>query len=60
MKSLRKGYIPGSQPFGSVPYELEEEIRYKAGRFKIALNIFTAPGFADEVIHVYVATAPDT
>ncbi len=44
-------------PLDCAARELEEEIGYKAGHFELLSSIFTAPGFADEVIHVYVATA---
>ena len=37
-------------------WELEEEIGYRASSFELLSSIFTAPGFADEVIHVYKAT----
>lgn len=36
--------------------ELEEETGYKAGRFEYLGKIVTAPGFTDEVIHIYKAT----
>jgi len=36
--------------------ELEEEVGYRAGRFDLLSSIFTAPGFTDEVIHIYKAT----
>lgn len=48
---------PKEDPLDCAARELEEEIGYKAGRFELLSSIFTAPGFADEVIHVYVATA---
>ena len=35
---------------------MEEEIGYQASSFTLLSSIFTAPGFADEVIHVYKAT----
>ncbi len=44
-------------PLDCAARELEEEIGYKAGHFELLSSIFTAPGFADEIIHVYVATA---
>ena len=47
---------PKEDPLDCAARELEEEIGYKAGRFELLSSIFTAPGFADEVIHVYVAT----
>jgi len=36
--------------------ELEEEIGYRAGSYELLSSIFTAPGFTDEVIHIYKAT----
>lgn len=47
---------PKEDPLDCAARELEEEIGYKAGRFELLSSIFTAPGFADEVIHVYLAT----
>jgi len=46
----------GEDPLECAARELEEEIGYRAGRFDLLSSIFTAPGFADEVIHVYLAT----
>ncbi len=43
-------------PLACAARELEEEIGYRAGRFELLSSILTAPGFADEVIHVYLAT----
>lgn len=47
---------PKEDPLACAARELEEEIGYKAGHFQLLSSIFTAPGFADEVIHVYLAT----
>jgi len=47
---------PGETPLACACRELEEEIGYRAGSFELLTSIFTAPGFADEVIHVYRAT----
>ncbi len=47
---------PGEDPLACASRELEEEIGYRAGSFELLTSIFTAPGFADEVIHVYKAT----
>ena len=47
---------PKEDPLDCAARELEEEIGNKAGRFQLLSSIFTAPGFADEVIHVYLAT----
>jgi ADP-ribose pyrophosphatase len=47
---------PGEDPLSCAARELEEEIGYRAATFSLLSSIFTAPGFADEVIHVYKAT----
>jgi ADP-ribose pyrophosphatase len=47
---------PGEEPMACAARELEEEIGYRAGSFELLSSIFTAPGFTDEVIHVYKAT----
>jgi len=36
--------------------ELEEEVGYCAGKLTLLTSIWTAPGFTDEVIHIYQAT----
>ncbi|HXV67402.1 MAG TPA: NUDIX hydrolase [Nitrospira sp.] len=46
---------PGEDPLDCASRELEEEIGYRASSFDLLSSIFTAPGFADEVIHVYQA-----
>jgi ADP-ribose pyrophosphatase len=46
----------GEDPLHCAERELEEEIGYRAGRFQLLSSIFTAPGFTDEVIHVYLGT----
>ncbi|OQW56886.1 MAG: ADP-ribose pyrophosphatase [Nitrospira sp. ST-bin4] len=47
---------PGEDPLHCASRELEEEVGYRAASFELLTSIFTAPGFADEVIHVYKAT----
>ncbi len=47
---------PGEDPRVCAARELEEEIGYCAGRLDLLSSIFTAPGFTDEVIHIYKAT----
>lgn len=47
---------PGENPKACAARELEEEIGYRAGALELLSSIFTAPGFTDEVIHVYKAT----
>ena len=46
----------GEDPRSCASRELEEEIGYKPGQLMLLSSIFTAPGFTDEVIHVYKAT----
>jgi ADP-ribose pyrophosphatase len=47
---------PGEDPTHCAARELEEEIGYVAGRLEHLTSILTAPGFTDEVIHIYRAT----
>jgi ADP-ribose pyrophosphatase len=47
---------PEEEPMICAARELEEEIGYRAGSFELLSTIFTAPGFSDEVIHIYKAT----
>jgi ADP-ribose pyrophosphatase len=47
---------PGEDPKNCATRELEEEIGYQAGKLELLSSIFTAPGFTDEVIHIYKAT----
>lgn len=46
----------GEDPLACAARELEEEVGYRAGTLTLLTSIFTAPGFADEVIHIYQAT----
>lgn len=46
----------GEDPLRCASRELEEEVGYRASSFELLSSIFTAPGFADEVIHIYQAT----
>lgn len=47
---------PGEDPKVCASRELEEEVGYRAGTLYLIASIFTAPGFTDEVIHIYKAT----
>lgn len=47
---------PGEDPRDCALRELEEEVGYRAAKLDLLSSIFTAPGFADEVIHIYLAT----
>lgn len=47
---------PGEDPQACATRELEEEIGYIPAQLELLVSLFTAPGFADEVIHVYKGT----
>ncbi|BCS81204.1 NUDIX domain-containing protein [Anaerocellum diazotrophicum] len=46
----------GEDPLECAKRELEEETGYKAREFIKLTEIYTTPGFSNEVIHVYLAT----
>jgi ADP-ribose pyrophosphatase len=46
---------PGDTPESCALRELEEEAGRRAGRLEKLGQIFTTPGFTDEVIHLYAA-----
>ena len=46
----------GESPEACAVREVEEEIGYEVGRLKKLTAIFTAPGFCDEQIHLYLGT----
>jgi ADP-ribose pyrophosphatase len=47
---------PGEDPKACAARELEEEVGFRVGKLELLSSIFTAPGFTDEVIHIYKAT----
>lgn len=47
---------PGEDPHLCAERELEEEIGYRAGKIERLETFFTAPGFTDEVMHLFLAT----
>ena len=47
---------PEEDPRLCAARELEEEIGYRADRLEFLTSIWTAPGFTDEVIHIYRGT----
>jgi len=49
--------FPGEDPRLCAERELEEEIGYRAGAIERLETFFTAPGFTDEVMHLFLATA---
>ncbi|MEE8494719.1 MAG: NUDIX hydrolase, partial [Nitrospirales bacterium] len=46
----------GEEPLVCAARELEEEIGYRASTFEHLTSILPAPGYTDEVIHIYQAT----
>ncbi|MBQ0138233.1 MAG: NUDIX hydrolase [Kurthia sp.] len=46
---------PGEEPAVTAVRELEEETGFGANSFTYLQTIATSPGFADEVVHLYVA-----
>jgi len=47
---------PGEAPAATAARELEEETGHAAGRIEPLGSFFTSPGFADEIMHVFLAT----
>lgn len=47
---------PGEDPIVTAARELEEETGYEAEKLDHLISFYTSPGFADEIIHLYVAT----
>lgn len=47
---------PGEAPEACAEREVEEEVGYKIGRLEKLTTIFTAPGFSDEQIHLFLGT----
>jgi len=47
---------PQEDPKDCAARELEEEIGFRAGHLELLASIWTAPGFTDEVIHIYKGT----
>ncbi|MDT8901086.1 NUDIX domain-containing protein [Anaeroselena agilis] len=45
----------GEQPEDCARRELEEETGYRAGRLEHLATFYTAPGFTDEIMHLYLA-----
>jgi ADP-ribose pyrophosphatase len=48
---------PQEDPKDCAARELEEEVGYCAGHLELLTSIWTAPGFTDEVIHIYKGTS---
>lgn len=45
----------GEEPFATAQRELEEETGYCAQSMRHIVSFYTSPGFADELIHLYMA-----
>lgn len=46
---------PGEEPENCARRELLEETGYTCGSLRLLSSFYTSPGFADEIIHMYVA-----
>jgi ADP-ribose pyrophosphatase len=46
---------PGEEPELSAKRELEEETGYRPGHMTHVQSFYTSPGFADELVHVFLA-----
>ncbi|UFJ42876.1 NUDIX hydrolase [Brevibacillus humidisoli] len=47
---------PGEDPLDCAKRELAEETGYQAEQFSHISSFYTSPGFADELLHLYLAT----
>ena len=47
--------MDGEPPEETATRELAEEVGYKAGRLTKIAECYSAPGFCDEKLHIYVA-----
>lgn len=46
----------GEEPAVCARRELEEETGYVCEKLELLVSFYTSPGFADEIVHVYMAT----
>jgi ADP-ribose pyrophosphatase len=45
----------GEEPAACARRELEEETGYDCSQLELLVSFYTSPGFADEIVHVYIA-----
>jgi len=45
----------GEQPAAAMQRELSEEIKYTASRLELLFSIYLAPGYSQELIHIFLA-----
>ncbi|MBP1962049.1 NUDIX hydrolase [Paenibacillus aceris] len=45
----------GEEPLKAALRELEEETGYRSENVRLVSSFYTSPGFADEIIHLYIA-----
>jgi len=46
---------PGEQPAEAMRRELTEETGYATGRFELVFSVYLAPGYSQELIHIFLA-----
>lgn len=46
---------PGEEPEATMQRELSEEIGYAAGRLELLFSVYLAPGYSQELIHIFLA-----
>ncbi|WP_163101119.1 NUDIX domain-containing protein [Peribacillus alkalitolerans] len=46
---------PGEEPLNTAKRELDEETGYECETMEPLISFYTSPGFADEIIHLFVA-----